>query len=40
MYITAAGQGILVLNSQKAVVDLFGRRGHIYSGRPRLISEY
>ena len=38
MYITAAGTGILVLNSHKAANDLFDRRGHIYSDRPRLIS--
>ena len=40
MYITAGGQGILVLNSHKAVGDLLDRRGHIYGSRPRLISEY
>ena len=39
MYITAAGTGILVLNSHKAATDLLERRGHIYSDRPRLISE-
>ena len=40
MYITAAGQGILVLNSHKAVGDLLDRRGQIYGDRPRLISKY
>ena len=40
MYITAAGTGILVLNSHKAANDLFDRRGHIYSDRPRLISMF
>ena len=40
MYINAAGQGILVLNSHKAVGDLLDRRGHIYGDRPRMISKY
>ena len=39
MYITAAGQGLLVLNSHRAANDLLVRRGHIYSDRPRMISE-
>jgi len=39
MYITAAGQGILVFNSYKAVGDLVERRGHIYGDLPRLISK-
>ena len=40
MYITAAGTGMLVLNSHKAANDLLERRAHIYSDRPRLISKY
>ena len=39
MYITAAGTGMLVLNSHKAANDLLDRRGHIYSDRPRMISK-
>ena len=38
MYITAAGQGLLVLNSHKAANDLLDRRANNYSGRPRMIS--
>ena len=38
MYITAAGTGILVVNSHKAANDLFDRRGYTYSDRPRWIS--
>ena len=38
VYITVAGQGILVLNSHQVATDLLDRRGHIYSGRPRMIS--
>ncbi|KAH9170547.1 cytochrome P450 [Lactarius sanguifluus] len=37
MYLSALGQPILVLNSLKAVAELFDRRGTIYSSRPRLI---
>ncbi|KAH9081428.1 cytochrome P450 [Lactarius deliciosus] len=37
MYLNALGQPILVLNSLKAVAELFDRRGNIYSSRPRLI---
>ena len=32
-----AGQGILVLNTNKVAVDLLDRRGAIYSDRPRFI---
>ena len=38
MYITAAGTGMLIINSHKAANDLLDRRGHIYSDRPRFIS--
>ena len=38
MYITAAGTGILVLNSHKAANDLLDRRANNYSDRPRMIS--
>ena len=40
MYITAAGTGMLVLNSHKAANDLLERRGLIYCDRPRFISKY
>ena len=40
MYITAAGTRMLVLNSHRAANDLLDRRGHIYSDRPRMISEW
>ena len=39
VYITVAGQGILVLNTHQVAVDLLDRRGHIYSDRPRMISK-
>ena len=35
----AFGQGILLLNSHKATVDLLDRRGGIYSDRPALIGK-
>ena len=38
MYITALGQGILVINSQRVAVDLLEKRSNIYSDRPRNIS--
>jgi len=34
-----AGQSILVLNTNRVAADLLDRRGAIYSGRPRCISE-
>ena len=40
VYLTVAGQGILVLNTHQVAADLLDRRGHIYSGRPRMISKY
>ena len=39
MYLTAGGQGILVLNTHRVAADLLDRRGHIYSDRPRMISK-
>ena len=39
MYLTVAGQGILVINTHRVAADLLDRRGHIYSDRPRFISE-
>ncbi|KAI9450882.1 cytochrome P450 [Lactarius psammicola] len=38
MYITAFGQGILVINSQRVAVDLLERRSNKYSDRSRYIS--
>ncbi|TDL15489.1 cytochrome P450 [Rickenella mellea] len=37
IYITVAGQGMLILNSHKVAADLLDRRAAIYSDRPRLI---
>ena len=37
IYLNAAGQPIVVLNSQKVAADLLNRRAGIYSDRPRLI---
>ena len=39
VYLTLAGQGILILNTHQAAADLLDRRGHIYSDRPRMISK-
>ena len=36
-YVNAAGQPIIVLNTQKAAADLLDRRAGIYSSRPRNI---
>ena len=38
MYISALGNGFLVLNSQRVAADLLDKRSNIYSGRPRYIS--
>ena len=38
MYMTAFGQGILVINSQRVAIDLLEKRSNIYSDRPRNIS--
>ena len=37
MYISALGQGVLVINSQRVAIDLFEKRSSIYSDRPRFI---
>ena len=36
-YVNAAGQPIVVLNTQKTAADLLDRRAGIYSDRPRNI---
>ena len=38
MYLSALGQGILVINSQRVAVDLLDKRSNIYSDRPHFIS--
>ena len=38
MYISALGQGMLMINSQRAGVELLEKRANIYSDRPRFIS--
>ena len=38
MYISALGQGILVINSQRVAIDLLEKRSNIYSDRRRYIS--
>ena len=38
MYISAFGQGILVVNSQRVAVDLLEKWSNIYSNRPRYMS--
>ena len=37
MFLIALGQPILVINSLKTAFELFDRRAHIYSDRPRQI---
>jgi hypothetical protein len=37
IYLNAAGQPIIVVNSQRIAVDLFDRRAAIYSDRPQSI---
>ena len=37
VYLNAAGQPIIIVNSQKVATDLFDRRAGIYSDRPPLI---
>jgi hypothetical protein len=37
MYLNAAGQPVIVLNSIKSTFDLLERRANNYSDRPRLI---
>ncbi|KAI9457948.1 cytochrome P450 [Lactarius psammicola] len=38
MYVSALGQGVLVINSQRVAIDLLEKRSNIYSDRPRYIS--
>jgi len=38
MYISALGQGVLVINSQRVAIDLLEKRSNIYSDRLRYIS--
>ncbi|KAF8258894.1 cytochrome P450, partial [Lactarius quietus] len=38
MYVSALGQGVLVINSQRVAVDLLEKRSNIYSDRCHLIS--
>lgn len=37
IYLNAAGQPMVILNSQKVAADLLDRRAGIYSDRPRNI---
>lgn len=37
IYLNAAGQPTVILNSQKVAADLLDRRARIYSDRPRFI---
>ncbi|KAI9443598.1 cytochrome P450 [Lactarius indigo] len=38
MYVSALGQGVLVINSQRVAIDLLEKRSNIYSDRPYYIS--
>jgi cytochrome P450 len=38
MYVSAFGQGVLVINSQRVAVDLLEKRSNIHSDRPKYIS--
>ncbi|KAF8260171.1 cytochrome P450 [Lactarius quietus] len=38
MYVSALGNGVLVINSQRVAVDLLEKRSNIYSDRPRFSS--
>jgi hypothetical protein len=38
MYLSALGQGVLVINSQRVAVDLLEKRSNIYSDRLHYIS--
>ncbi|KAH9056476.1 cytochrome P450 [Lactarius vividus] len=38
MYVSALGQGVLVINSPRVAADLLERRSNIYSNRPHYIS--
>lgn len=37
VHLNAAGQPLIIVNSQRAATDLFDRRAGIYSDRPPLI---
>ena len=38
MYVSALGQGVLVINSQRVAIDLLEKRSNNYSDRRRFIS--
>jgi hypothetical protein len=38
MYVSALGQGVLVINSQRIAVELLEKRSNIYSDRRHFIS--
>jgi hypothetical protein len=38
MYVSAVGQGVLVINSQRVAIDLLEKRSNIYSDRLHYIS--
>ncbi|KAI9457950.1 cytochrome P450 [Lactarius psammicola] len=38
MYVSALGQGVLIINSQRVAIDLLEKRSNIYSDRPRYIT--
>ncbi|KAH9054049.1 hypothetical protein EDB83DRAFT_1158296 [Lactarius deliciosus] len=38
MYVSALGQGVLVINSARVAIDLLEKRSNIYSNRPHYIS--
>jgi len=40
IYLNAAGQPMVILNSQKVAADLLDRRAGIYSDRPRNIVAF
>lgn len=37
MYVSALGQGVLIINSQRVAVDLLEKRSNIYSDRQNFI---
>ncbi|KAH8977903.1 hypothetical protein EDB86DRAFT_3054429 [Lactarius hatsudake] len=38
MYVSALGQGVLVINSPRIAIDLLEKRSNIYSNRPHYVS--
>ncbi|KAF8258900.1 cytochrome P450 [Lactarius quietus] len=38
MYVSALGQGFLIINSQRVAIELLEKRSNIYSDRPKYIS--